>query len=246
MYQSIIPSSGALDAVIVLPGSKSMTNRALILSVLSEGTTLLDGVLDSEDTQVLFNALRQLGLEIEHDSKLHQMRVTGTRGIFPNRHAEIYVGNSGTTARFLTALLAFSDGNYRLYGKPRMHERPIRDLAEALQSLGAKICYGEKTGFPPLSFFGNDYRFPLPENSAVVTKSATVSGSVSSQFLSALLMAAPLAAQSGNIELHVSGNLVSKPYIRMTLEMMKSFGVATEITGDFETFRFVMGTNYQT
>jgi 3-phosphoshikimate 1-carboxyvinyltransferase len=173
------------------------------------------------------------------------MRVTGTRGIFPNRHAEIYVGNSGTTARFLTALLAFSDGNYRLYGKPRMHERPIRDLAETLQSLGAKISYEAKTGFPPLLFWGNDH-LPLPENKVVVTKSSTVSGSVSSQFLSALLMAAPLAAQSCNVELHVSGNLVSKPYIRMTLEMMKSFGVAAEITGDFETFRFVAGTNYQT
>ncbi|MDR0609417.1 MAG: 3-phosphoshikimate 1-carboxyvinyltransferase [Planctomycetaceae bacterium] len=246
MYQSIIPLGGALDAVIVLPGSKSMTNRALILAVLSEGTTLLDGVLDSEDTQVLFNALRQLGLEIEHDSKLHQMRVVGVRGIFPNRHAEIYVGNSGTTARFLTALLAFSDGNYRIYGKPRMHERPIRDLADALQTLGAKICYEEKIGFPPLSFSGNVNQFPLPVSDTIVTKSATVSGSVSSQFLSALLMAAPLATQSGNVELHVSGNLVSKPYIRMTLEMMKSFGVVAEIAGDFATFRFVKGTAYQT
>lgn len=246
MYQSIIHHNGTLDAVVVLPGSKSMTNRALILAALSEGTTLLEGVLDSEDTQVLFEALRQLGLEIEHHSDLCQMSVTGTRGIFPNPSAEIYVGNSGTTARFLTALLAFSEGQYRIYGKPRMHERPIRDLVDALESLGAKICYEEKTGFPPLFFSGNGQQFPVTISDVKQTRTATVSGSVSSQFLSALLMAAPLAARSGHIELHVSGNLVSKPYIRMTLEMMKSFGVVTEIVGDFETFRFAEGTAYRT
>jgi 3-phosphoshikimate 1-carboxyvinyltransferase len=246
VYQSIIPLNGILDAEIVLPGSKSMTNRALILAVLSEGTTLLEGVLDSEDTQVLFEALRQLGLEIEHHSKLQQIRITGTHGIFPNRFAEIYVGNSGTTARFLTALLAFSDGKYRIYGKPRMHERPIRDLVDALQSLGAKICYDEKIGFPPLSFSSSGQQIPVTVSGTNRTQSATVSGSVSSQFLSALLMAAPLAAQSCDIELHVAGNLVSKPYIRMTLEMMKSFGVITEMVGDFKTFRFAMGTAYRT
>ncbi|MDR3197310.1 MAG: 3-phosphoshikimate 1-carboxyvinyltransferase [Planctomycetaceae bacterium] len=245
MDRLIIPLEGTLDAAVVLPGSKSMTNRALILAALSEGTTVLEGVLDSEDTQVLFDALRQLGLEIEHRSN-RQIRITGTRGIFPNRSAEIYVGNSGTTARFLTALLAFSDGKYRIYGKPRMHERPIRDLIDALQSLGAKICYDEKAGFPPLSFSGADQQSSVTVSGVKRAKSATVSGSVSSQFLSALLMAAPLAAQSGNVELHVSGNLVSKPYIRMTLEMMKSFGVVAEAVGDFETFRFAAGTAYQT
>ncbi|MDR1140762.1 MAG: 3-phosphoshikimate 1-carboxyvinyltransferase [Planctomycetaceae bacterium] len=254
MYRSIISTDGALDAVIVLPGSKSMTNRALILAALSEGTTLLEGVLDSEDTQVLVEALRQLGLEIQHHPTRQQMRVVGTRGIFPNQNVELYVGNSGTTARFLTALLAFSRGKYRIYGKPRMHERPIRDLVNALQSLDAKICYEEKNGFPPLSFSGIDQSIAESFTKTVAetivgvkrTRSAIVSGSVSSQFLSALLMAAPLAAQSGDVELRLAGNLVSKPYIRMTLEMMKSFGVVAEITGDFKTFRFAMGANYQT
>jgi 3-phosphoshikimate 1-carboxyvinyltransferase len=247
VYQSIIPFDGILDAAVVLPGSKSMTNRALILAALSEGTTLLEGVLDSEDTQVLFEALHQLGLKIEHIPNLRQILVTGTRGIFPNQYANIYVGNSGTTARFLTAVLAFSNGKYRIYGKPRMHERPIRDLVDALQSLGSEICYDEKNGFPPLSFSGVCQQPPATVSGMEQnTKSATVSGSVSSQFLSALLMAAPLAAQSAHVELHVSETLVSKPYIRMTLEMMKSFGVTTEMIGDFETFRFAKGTTYQT
>ncbi|MDR0336850.1 MAG: 3-phosphoshikimate 1-carboxyvinyltransferase [Planctomycetaceae bacterium] len=231
-----------MNAVVVLPGSKSMTNRALILAALSEGATILEGVLDSEDTQVLVEALRQLGLEIQHHPNKQQIQIAGTRKIFPNRDANIYVGNSGTTARFLTALLAFAQGNYRLYGKPRMHERPIRDLVEALQTLGANICYEQKNGFPPLLFCDADRQV----SDGRQTKSATVSGSISSQFLSALLLAVPLAARSANIELRLTGNLVSKPYIRMTLEMMKSFGVLAEISGDFEIFRFAMGTNYRT
>ncbi|MDR1962527.1 MAG: 3-phosphoshikimate 1-carboxyvinyltransferase [Planctomycetaceae bacterium] len=243
MNRLMIPFDGVLNAEIVLPGSKSMTNRALVLAALAEGETLLDGVLDSEDTQVLVGALWQLGLDIRHIPERRQLRVVGTRGIFPNQNAELYVGNSGTTARFLTALLSFSNGNYRIYGKPRMHERPIRDLVEALQSLGAELQYEANAGFPPLMVSGNMFRSVSQQPVAL---SATVAGSVSSQFLSALLMAAPLATRFGTVELRLKGNLVSKPYINMTIDMMQSFGVSPEITGEFEQFRFATQTVYKT
>jgi 3-phosphoshikimate 1-carboxyvinyltransferase len=218
-----------------------MTNRALILAALSDGSTLLENILDSEDTQVMYEALRQLGLETFHDSAACRMKIVGKHGVFPHRNAEIYVGNSGTTARFLTAMLAFSDGNYQIHGKPRMYERPIRDLVDALKLLGAEIQYENKDGFPPLMIHGIGNRSHQPG-----TKTATVSGSVSSQFLSALLMTAPSAAQSGTVEVRVSGHLVSKPYIEMTLNMIKSFGVQTQIVGDFEAFRFAEKAAYQT
>jgi 3-phosphoshikimate 1-carboxyvinyltransferase len=235
-----ITPRGVLNSVAVPPGSKSITNRALILAAMSEGTTALTGALDSEDTQIMFDALSQLGLPASQDKTENRMEIAGQSGTFPNMESEIYVGNSGTSARFLTAMLAFSGGDYRIYGKPRMHQRPIRDLVDALNALGSDVRYEENDGFPPLRV-GR-----LPQAARINTKSATVSGSVSSQFLSALLLAAPLATASDLIKIDVTGNLVSKPYIKMTLQMMQSFGVQTEIISDFKSFQFQAGSKYRT
>lgn len=231
-----------LNAVVTPPGSKSITNRALILAALADATTVLDGVLDSEDTVLMFNALRQLGISAEHSPAARRFTVTGSSaGAFPNKTADIYVGNSGTTARFLTAILAFTGGDYRIYGKERMHQRPIKDLVEALQPLGANIEYENAEGFPPLHIHP---AIPVPQTQQTDGMlTTTVSGSVSSQFLTALLLAAPLAAKHLDVEIRLTGELVSKPYIEMTLRMMQSFGVALD--GSFDSFIFRRGMSYQ-
>ncbi|MDR3233724.1 MAG: 3-phosphoshikimate 1-carboxyvinyltransferase [Planctomycetaceae bacterium] len=236
-----------LNAVVTPPGSKSITNRALILAALADTATVLDGALDSEDTGVMFKALKQLGLPAEHSPADRRFTVTGSSaGTFPNKTADIYVGNSGTTARFLTAMLAFTGGNYRIYGKERMHQRPIKDLVEALKPLGTNIEYENAEGFPPLHIHP---AIPAPQMQRTDgTLTTTVSGSVSSQFLTALLLASPLAARRSDIEIRLTGELVSKPYIEMTLRMMQSFGATYENTafdGGFDSFTFRRGVPYQ-
>ncbi|MDR0520343.1 MAG: 3-phosphoshikimate 1-carboxyvinyltransferase [Planctomycetaceae bacterium] len=215
-----ITPKGALNAVVTPPGSKSITNRALLLAALAESETDLIGVLQCEDTQVMFDALRQTDR-------------------FRLKKADIYVGNSGTTARFLTAVLAFSGGEYRIYGKPRMHERPVKDLVDALRILGGNVAYEDKEGFPPVRICPTEPEMLCRGTSGV--KEVTISGSVSSQFLSALLMAAPLAAAKNDILIRVSGELVSKPYAEMTLRMMESFGVKPETLEPEEPFRRAPG-----
>jgi len=145
-----ISPKGLLRAVVTPPGSKSITNRALILAALAKGKTTLTGALASDDTQVMFSGLAQLGLSLDWNTEQCQIEVHGQGGQFPHRQADIYVGNSGTTARFLTAMLAFAEGDYRIHGKPRMHQRPIRDLVEALNTLGGDVAYEAEEGFPPL------------------------------------------------------------------------------------------------
>ena len=233
-----ITPRGVLDTVFTPPGSKSITNRALILAALANGQTTLTGALASDDTQVMFDGLAQLGLSLHWNTEQCQVEINGQGGRFPQRHADIYVGNSGTTARFLTAMLAFADGNYRIHGKPRMHQRPIKDLVEALNTLGSAVAYEAEKGFPPLLIH------PYQTTPSGNTKTVSVSGSVSSQFLTALLLASPLAAGQSAVNISVDGELVSQPYIEMTLRMMQSFGVSVETDESFRSFRMAQGTVY--
>jgi len=201
---------------IRLPGSKSISNRALLLAALSEGTTLLTGVLESDDTTVMRDALSALGVGVETLDKPGCVRVTGVgrRAGFPVKAAELFMGNSGTTARSLTAALAFADGTYVVKGVPRMHERPIGDLVEALRGAGAQIDYLGNAGFPPLS---------VGPRAAGAASTVRIRGDVSSQFVSAVLIALAWAGDEARVE--VEGELTSRPYVDLTLKLMESFGV---------------------
>ena len=215
------------------PGSKSITNRALICAALSDHASCLSGTLESEDTRVMIVALRSLGLAVDHNPDQTTICIEGCGGIFPNKQAELYVANSGTTARFLTAMLAAtSDCNYRIYGKPRMHERPIGDLISALRQLGADIRTEAENDCPPV-LIGKNGKF---------AGKAKISGEISSQFLSALLLAAPVSPSE--VILSVQSELVSKPYIKMTLEVMRTFGVLVDATEDFSQFRILETARY--
>jgi 3-phosphoshikimate 1-carboxyvinyltransferase len=211
-----IQPTGPLDASLRPPGSKSITNRALVCAALADGQSTLTGALDSEDTQVMIEGLRLLGLRIEHDLPAATIRIAGCAGQLPASEASLFVGNSGTTVRFLTAMATLGHGTYRLDGTPRMRERPIQDLLDALEQLGANATSELGSGCPPVVVRAAG----LPGGRAKVT------GSISSQYLSGLLMTAPCAI--GPIELVVEGELVSKPYIEMTLAVMRAFGASVE------------------
>ncbi|MBK9160615.1 MAG: bifunctional 3-phosphoshikimate 1-carboxyvinyltransferase/cytidylate kinase [Nitrosomonadales bacterium] len=198
-----------------LPGSKSISNRILLLSAMSAGTTEIRDVLLSDDTERMLDALRTLGVGVEQLDK-HVFRVTGCGGNFPVQQAELFLGNAGTAFRPLTATLALSGGEYKLSGVARMHERPIGDLVDALRQLGANIRYLGNEGFPPLQI----------APAALAGESVRVRGDVSSQFLTGLLMALPLLGRTVSVE--VVGELISKPYIGITLAMMARFGVRVE------------------
>ena len=187
---------------IVLPGSKSISNRALLLAALSTGTTTLKNLLDADDTQVMRNALRQLGLTVT-DKADNICVLEGCGGKFPIRDADLFMGNAGTAMRPLTAALAMQGGNYRLSGVARMHERPIRDLVDGLRQVGAKIDYELQEGYPPIQISNADIQ---------IKDIVKVRGDVSSQFLTALLMALPLVA-SEPVRIEVIGELISRPYI---------------------------------
>ena len=199
---------------IILPGSKSISNRALLLAALSSGTTTLKNLLDADDTQVMRNALRQLGLSVI-DQANHVCVVEGCNGKFPVREADLFMGNAGTAIRPLTAALAMQGGNYHLSGVARMHERPIRDLVDGLRQVGAKIEYELQEGYPPIQISAADIQ---------IKDVVKVRGDVSSQFLTALLMALPLVALEP-VRIEVVGELISRPYIDITLKLMARFGV---------------------
>jgi 3-phosphoshikimate 1-carboxyvinyltransferase len=202
------------QGAIVLPGSKSISNRALLLAALSSGTTTLKNLLDADDTQVMRNALRQLGL-IVTDQANNTCIVEGCGGKFPVRDADLFMGNAGTAIRPLTAALAMQGGAYRLSGVARMHERPIRDLVDGLRQVGAKIAYELQEGYPPIKISAADIQ---------IQDVVKVRGDVSSQFLTALLMALPLVAKEP-VRIEVIGELISRPYIDITLKLMARFGV---------------------
>ena len=199
---------------IVLPGSKSISNRALLLAALSTGTTTLKNLLDADDTQVMRNALRKLGLLIT-DLADNVCVVEGCGGRFPVRSADLFMGNAGTAIRPLTAALAMQGGDYRLSGVARMHERPIRDLVDGLRQVGARIEYELQEGYPPIKISAADIQ---------IKDVVKVRGDVSSQFLTALLMALPLVAVQP-VRIEVIGELISRPYIDITLKLMARFGV---------------------
>jgi 3-phosphoshikimate 1-carboxyvinyltransferase len=199
---------------IVLPGSKSISNRALLLAALSSGTTTLKNLLDADDTQVMRKALRQLGLSVT-DQAGSVCVVEGCSGKFPVQNADLFMGNAGTAIRPLTAALAMQGGNYRLSGVPRMHERPIRDLVDGLRQVGAQIDYELQEGYPPIKIIAADI---------AIQDVVRVRGDVSSQFLTSLLMALPLVAKDP-VKIEVIGELISRPYIDITLKLMARFGV---------------------
>ena len=196
-----------------LPGSKSISNRVLLLAALAKGETEVLGLLDADDTRVMREALSRLGVSFTENT------VKGAGGPFPVKQADLFLGNAGTAFRPLTAALAFSGGEYRLSGVPRMHERPIGDLVDALRGIGARVDYAGKEGFPPL----------LVHASKPKTDHVKVRGDVSSQFLTALLMALPLSGKPARVE--VQGELISKPYVEITLNVMKRFGIEVKRTG---------------
>jgi 3-phosphoshikimate 1-carboxyvinyltransferase len=230
-----LPRVRRAQGVMALPGSKSISNRVLLLAAIAEGETAITGLLDSDDTRVMLAALRQLGVAV---SELAEGRVT-VRGVsrFPVDSADLFMGNAGTAIRPLTAALALMGGDYRLSGVPRMHERPIGDLVDALKALGARIDFLGQPGYPPLHIGRGEIATPA------VTQ---VQGSVSSQFLTALLMAAPLqAGQSGQpVVIEVLGELISKPYIEITLNLMARFGVTVQRDG-WSRFTIAGGARYR-
>ena len=202
-----------------MPGSKSISNRVLLLAALSRGETIVKNLLDSDDTRVMLDALGRLGVSVERRAD-DSLVVHGVAGDFPVKSAELSLGNAGTAFRPLTAALALSGGEYRLSGAPRMHERPIGDLVDALTQLGARIEYTGKKGFPPLALHTGTVKRGAP---------VRVRGDVSSQYLSALLMALPIAGAETSVE--VEGDLISKPYVEITLNLMRRFGVEVSHKG---------------
>lgn len=220
MTESIqIEPCGPLRAVIRPPGSKSITNRALVCAALADGDSILAGALESDDTRVMIEGLRQLGIHVEHDRPRQTIRVAGCGGRLPASTADLQVGNSGTTVRFLTALVTLGHGTYRLDGTERMRQRPIEDLLSALRQLGADVISQYGTGCPPV----------LVRAAGLPGGRAEVAGNISSQFLSGLLMAAPRAREP--VELVVRGELVSIPYVTMTLRVMEAFGISVASAG---------------
>lgn len=233
---SITPATKLVRASIRPPGSKSITNRALVCAALAEGASTLRGTLKSEDTEVMIAGLRAIGIEIRvlAESRHNQtLIVTGCGGELPATDANLFVEGSGTTMRFLTALVTLGSGHYRLDGIARMRERPIRDLVESLQQLGAAIRYEEDDGCPPLAV-----------NAAGLSGGEVhIKGDISSQFLSGLLMATPYARDG--VMVAVDGPLVSVPYVQMTLQVMKAFGIGAIVSDDFRTIRVAGSSVYR-
>ncbi|MEN9984690.1 MAG: hypothetical protein RI925_192 [Pseudomonadota bacterium] len=218
-YLDLAPIARA-EGCIVLPGSKSISNRTLLLAALAQGVTDVLGLLDSDDVTVMLAALDQLGVRVQRHGDSRDFTVSGVAGPFPVKAGNFFLGNAGTAFRPLTAALALSGGDYQLSGVPRMHERPIGDLIDALRGLGAQVTYTGNPGYPPLTLA------PTAANGA---DRVAVRGDVSSQFLTALLMALPLTGRRVTVE--VIGELISKPYIDITLNLMARFGVRVERDG---------------
>jgi 3-phosphoshikimate 1-carboxyvinyltransferase len=204
---------------VKLPGSKSISNRILLLAALAEGDTLIRNLLDSDDTGHMLEALRVLGVRCR-DEGGRALRVSGAGGAFPVKKAELFLGNAGTVFRPLTAVLALCGGEYRLSGVARMDERPIGDLVDALKSIGARIDYLGQAGYPPLAIRPGAIR---------AGGTVSVRGDVSSQFLTGLLIALPMTGSKTIIA--VEGELISRPYIEITLNTLRRFGIAVERQG---------------
>ncbi|RFU46770.1 3-phosphoshikimate 1-carboxyvinyltransferase [Paraburkholderia sp. DHOC27] len=232
-YLDLGPFSRA-SGTVRLPGSKSISNRVLLLAALAEGETTITNLLDSDDTRVMLEALEKLGVKLKREGD--ECVVTGTRGAFTAKTADLFLGNAGTAVRPLTAALAVNGGDYRVHGVPRMHERPIGDLVDGLRQIGARIDYEANEGFPPLRIRAGQIAVEAP---------IRVRGDVSSQFLTALLMTLPLLrTETGSTIVQVDGELISKPYIEITIKLMERFGIKVERHG-WHQFTVPAGQRYQ-
>jgi len=227
-----IPALDSAAGTVLLPGSKSISNRILLLAALCGGTTVIQDLLDSDDTRVMLDALRSLGCGVRHNGD--RVEITGLGSHAPAAHARLFLGNAGTAMRPLTAALAVIGGEFELSGVARMHERPIGDLVDALRQLGCEIDYLGVDGYPPLRIGRPALRLGAP---------IRVRGDVSSQFLTALLMALPLVARQ-DIVIEVIGELISKPYIEITLNLLARFGIAVRREG-WERFTIPAGSSYK-
>ena len=229
-----LPALSGAGGRVALPGSKSISNRVLLLAALAHGETRLSGLLRSDDTRVMLAALRTLGCRIDDDASRPDgdLLIQGCGGRFANAHAELFLGNAGTAMRPLTAALALLGGNYVLSGVARMHERPIGDLVEALRSLGCRIDYLGEPGYPPLKI----------DTPALLRLGAPirVRGDVSSQFLTALLLGLPLVARQA-VCIEVAGELISRPYVEITLALLQRFGVEVQRDG-WQRFTIAAGS----
>ena len=231
-FLDLPPLAGAVGSV-TLPGSKSISNRVLLLAALCEGTTHIHDLLDSDDTRVMLDALKVLGCEIVRDGSV--LHITGLGGKIRQPQAKLFLGNAGTAMRPLTAALAVLGGDFELGGVPRMHERPIGDLVDALRQLGCTIDYLGNDGFPPLRIGKPNLQLSAP---------IRVRGDVSSQFLTALLMALPLVAKQ-DVVIEVVGELISRPYIEITLNLLARFGVTVQRDG-WQRFTIPAGAAFKT
>ncbi len=227
-----LPRVSKATGTVDLPGSKSISNRILLLSALSRGTTEIAGLLDSDDTQVMLAALQVLGVNWQRHGTTSGYAVPGIAGPFPVKQADLFMGNAGTAIRPLAAALALSQGTYKLSGVPRMHERPIGDLVDGLRQLGADISYLGNDGFPPLQI-----------KPAQITLKAPIRlrGDTSSQFLTALLMALPLTGRDATVE--IIGELISKPYVEITLNLLARYGIKVE-RNEWKSFHIPGGQTY--
>jgi 3-phosphoshikimate 1-carboxyvinyltransferase len=228
----VIPPLTGAHGTVHLPGSKSISNRVLLLAALSQGQTVVHDLLASDDTAVMLAALKQMGCSVEQTGQTAV--IGGLGGQLVNAQGKLFMGNAGTAMRPLTAALALLGGDYELSGVPRMHERPIGDLVDALRQLGCSIDYLGNDGFPPLH---------LKPGKLALNKPIAVRGDVSSQFLTALLMALPLVAKQ-DIRLEVTGELISKPYIEITLNLLARFGIQVRREG-WQSFTIPAGSRYQ-
>lgn len=230
----MIPVDHPVTGIAHVPGSKSITNRALLIAGLARGHSTLTGALFSDDTRYMAEGLNALGIRVIPDAATDRFEIDGGDGVLPASEANLFVGNSGTTARFLTAAIALGKGTYRLDGVPRMRQRPIGPLLQALQQLGVDARSEADTGCPPIIVRAN----------GLTGGHATMAGDQSSQFFTGLLLVAPYANQGLTIE--VEGELVSKPYITITAEVMRAFGVIAEIEdATWRTFRVSPGQRYE-
>ena len=235
-----LPHLASAGGSVQLPGSKSISNRVLLLAALSAGTTTIHDLLDSDDTRVMLAALRALGCTVAPHQVIpgQPVQITGIGGALPsNAHAQLFLGNAGTAMRPLTAALAILGGSFEMTGVPRMYERPIGDLVDALRQLGCRIDYLRDEGFPPLRIGQPDFRH-------LGDTPIQVRGDVSSQFLTSLLMALPLLANTQAITIDVVGELISKPYIHITLQLLARFGIRVENHG-WQRFVIPAGSRYQ-
>jgi len=229
-----LPPLQSASGTVTLPGSKSISNRVLLLSALCQGTTVVHDLLDSDDTRVMLAALHELGCVV--DVQGSTVTITGLGGqLVQTDPITLFMGNAGTAMRPLTAALAVLGGDFTLSGVPRMHERPIGDLVDALRRLGCRIDYLGNEGFPPLRIGPSQLKLDTP---------IQVRGDVSSQFLTALLMALPLAAKERPITIEVVGELISKPYIEITLNLLARYGISVQREG-WERFTIPAGSRYQ-